>query len=415
MSMSTPVTFSRPSPSAIRLPVLPPLALYVHLPWCVRKCPYCDFNSHEMRAGGAPVQRAQRTASVPSLDPELERGYLAALLADLEQTLPSVWGRRVHSVFFGGGTPSLFSPDSIDALLAGVRARLPLSADAEITLEANPGTFESARFRDFRAAGVNRLSIGIQSFNPRRLQALGRIHDEREAHRAVEIAHEQFDNFNLDVMYALPEQSLEEAGCDVAAALAANAPHLSFYQLTIEPNTAFAKFPPRVPDEDLAAAIHERVESTLVDAGYAHYETSAYARPGRECRHNLNYWCFGDYLGIGAGAHAKISFADRIVREARTRSPAEYMKRVSDGAHVVEHKELPAADLPFEFMLNALRLEAGFDVALFTERAGLPILAAEKGLRAAEAKGLLTRDHLRIKPTPRGRRFLNDALQCFLE
>jgi len=380
----------------LRVAALPPLTLYVHLPWCVRKCPYCDFNSHEAR-GTLP-----------------EHEYVDALIADLESTLPSVWGRRVHSIFFGGGTPSLFSAHSLDRLLAAIRGRLPLEPDAEITLEANPGTFESDKFRDFRMAGVNRLSIGIQSFNPKHLAALGRIHDEREAYRAVEIAHAHFENFNLDLMFALPEQTKEEADRDVEAALAARAPHLSFYHLTIEPNTVFFTRPPPLPDEDASAEIGDRVERRLVDGGYEHYETSAYAQPGRACRHNLNYWRFGDYLGIGAGAHAKVSFADRIVREVRTRTPAEYMRRVEAGAQVVERREVGRSDLPFEFMMNALRLAAGFPVSMFAERTGLPIVAAERALAQAEARGLLERDYERIRPTALGRRYLNDLLGLFL-
>jgi oxygen-independent coproporphyrinogen-3 oxidase len=380
----------------LRLAVLPPLALYVHLPWCVRKCPYCDFNSHEAR-GALP-----------------EDEYVDALIADLESTLPSVWGRRVHSIFFGGGTPSLFSARSIDRLLAAIRARLPLEPDAEITLEANPGTVEADKFRDFRAAGVNRLSIGVQSFNPKHLAALGRIHDEREAERAVEIAQAHFENFNLDLMYALPEQTLAEAEGDVDGALAAGAPQLSFYHLTLEPNTVFFTRPPRLPDEDASAEIGDRVERRLVEAGYEHYETSAYARPGRACRHNLNYWRFGDYLGIGAGAHAKISFADRIVREVRARTPAEYMRRVAVGQQVVERRELGRADLPFEFVMNALRLAEGFPVALFAERTGMPITAAERALAQAEARGLIERDQAHIRPTARGGRYLNDLLGLFL-
>jgi putative oxygen-independent coproporphyrinogen III oxidase len=382
--------------SRLRLAALPSLALYVHLPWCVRKCPYCDFNSHEAR-GALP-----------------EDEYVDALIADLESTLPSVWGRRVHSIFFGGGTPSLFSARSIDRLLAAIRARLPLEPDAEITLEANPGTFESDKFRDFRAAGVNRLSIGIQSFNPKHLAALGRIHDEREALRAVEIAHAHFGNFNLDLMYALPGQTAADADRDVEAALAARAPHLSFYHLTLEPNTVFFTRPPPLPDEDASAEIGDTIERRLRDAGYEHYETSAYAQPGRACRHNLNYWRFGDYLGIGAGAHAKLSFADRIVREVRARTPTEYMRRVASGSHMVERRELGREDLPFEFMMNALRLAEGVPVALFAERTGLPIVIADRALAQAEARGLLERDHERIRPTVLGRRYLNDLLGLFL-
>ncbi|MFN0304599.1 MAG: radical SAM family heme chaperone HemW [Burkholderiales bacterium] len=403
------------SGTRVKLAALPPLALYIHLPWCVRKCPYCDFNSHALKPDPAiapppaPLPRRERELSA-----DIERAYINALIADLEQALPLVWGRRVQTIFFGGGTPSLFSATGIDAILAAVRARLPVNADAEITLEANPGTFESNKFRAFRDSGINRLSIGVQSFNPRHLQALGRIHDATEAQRAIEIAHEHFDNFNIDLMYALPAQSLDEAEADIARALAANAPHMSFYHLTIEPNTVFAKYPPQVPDEDAAAEIHEHVEARLVAAGYVHYETSAYARPGRESRHNVNYWRFGDYLGIGAGAHSKISFADRITREARTRSPAEYMERVAAGTHVVDRKNVPVAELPFEFAMNALRLANGFAISEFTERTGLQISAASRALLEAEAKGLITRDHLHIRPTERGRHFLNDLLQLFL-
>jgi oxygen-independent coproporphyrinogen-3 oxidase len=380
----------------VRLASLPPLALYVHLPWCVRKCPYCDFNSHEARA------------------PVPEDRYVAALLADLETALPSVWGRRTHAIFLGGGTPSLFSAYAIDALLAGIRARLNVEPGAEITLEANPGTFEADKFRDFAAAGINRLSIGVQSFDSRHLAALGRIHDAGEARRAVEIAQRHFANFNLDLMYALPEQTLAEAESDVASAVATGAPHLSFYHLTLEPSTLFHRHPPSLPDEDTQADIHESVGRLLVSAGYAHYETSAYARPDRECRHNLNYWRFGDYLGIGAGAHAKVSFADRIVREVRARTPAEYMRRVAQGTQVVERRDLAARELPFEFMLNALRLTDGLPVVSFTERTGVPLVALQEPLAAAEAKGLIERDHQRIRPTPLGRRFLNDLLQIFL-
>jgi oxygen-independent coproporphyrinogen-3 oxidase len=392
-------TTTAPFPAAgreLHLAALPPLALYVHVPWCVRKCPYCDFNSHELRE------------ALP------DGAYVDALIADLEHALPSVWGRRVHSIFFGGGTPSLLPAAAIDRLLAAFRARLQLAADAEITLEANPGTFEAEKFRDFRAAGVNRLSIGIQSFNPAHLGALGRIHDDREAHRAIEIAHASFDNFNLDLMYALPEQTLAQAEADVAAALAARAPHLSFYHLTLEPNTLFHRFPPSLPDEEISAAIGDVVEERLVAAGYAHYETSAYARPGHECKHNLNYWRFGDYLGIGAGAHSKLSFHDRIVREMRFKQPREYLARAAAGDAVQARHAIERRELGFEFMMNALRLAEGFDVTLFAERTGLPLVAVDRPLAAAEAKGLVERDHLRIRPTALGRRFLNDLLQLFL-
>ena len=380
----------------VHLAQLPPLSLYVHIPWCVRKCPYCDSNSHEARG------------EVP------EEAYVEALVRDLELALPAIWGRRVYSIFFGGGTPSLFSARAIDALLSAFRARLALAPECEITLEANPGTFEVEKFRDYRSAGVNRLSIGIQSFDPRHLRALGRIHDDAEARRAVEIALERFDNVNLDLMYALPQQTLAEADADLRTAVSFGAPHLSFYHLTIEPNTLFHRHPPSVPDDDAAAAMQELIENRLAAAGYVHYETSAYARPGRECRHNLNYWRFGDYLGIGAGAHSKLSFPDRIVRQMRTKQPGEYLKRVSDSAPVQDEHEVSRADAVFEFMMNALRLTDGFPVALFSEHTGLPITAAEKALIEAESRGLIVRDHARIQPTELGRRFLNDLLQIFL-
>jgi len=385
-----------PLSAGIHLAQLPPLALYVHIPWCVRKCPYCDFNSHQARG------------EVP------EAAYVDALVADLELSLPDVWGRRVYSVFFGGGTPSLFSAASIGTLISAFRARLPLAPDCEITLEANPGTFEAEKFRDYRRAGVNRLSIGIQSFNPRHLAALGRIHDDREARRAIEIAKDSFDNINLDLMYALPGQTLAEAREDVQGALEVATTHLSFYHLTLEPNTHFHRHPPVLPDDDAAAAIQEMVDAALKEAGYVHYETSAWAKPGRECRHNLNYWRFGDYLGIGAGAHGKLSFPDRVVRTARVKQPKAYLEGAAQGRAVEERRELARADLAFEFMMNALRLPEGFAPALFTERTGLAIAVAEQALREAEARGLLERDHERIRPSALGQRFLNDLLQLFL-
>ena len=383
-------------PGAIRLQALPPLALYVHMPWCVKKCPYCDFNSHELRGSLA------------------DEAYADALVRDLELALPQIWGRRIYSVFFGGGTPSLFPAASMDRLLAAFRARLSIAADCEITMEANPGTFEAEKFRDYAAAGVNRLSIGIQSFNPAHLKALGRIHDDSEAWRAIEIASKHFDNINLDLMYALPQQTLAEAEADCAAAISCGTSHLSLYHLTLEPNTVFHRYPPELPDDDASAEMQDTVEARLQAAGFAHYETSAYARPGRECRHNLNYWRFGDYLGIGAGAHSKLSFPDRILRQARYKAPASYFDQLGKGTAVSEEHVLSLADLPFEFMMNALRLEEGFAVAMFAERTGLPITAAASGLEEAEAKGLISRDHERIKPTELGRRFLNDLLQLFL-
>jgi len=384
----------------VSLKTLPPLSLYVHIPWCVRKCPYCDFNSHEVRGksqGEAP-----------------EQDYVQALIADLELALPQIWGRRVYSVFFGGGTPSLFSAHAIEELLAAFRARLNLAADAEITLEANPGTFESAKFRDYRACGVNRLSIGIQSFNPAKLQALGRIHDGDEARRAIGIAQAHFDNINLDLMYALPQQTLHEAEQDIDAAQGFRTTHLSAYHLTLEPNTLFYRHPPPLPDSELAADMQDMIEQRLAGGGYVNYETSAFAQPGRECRHNLNYWRFGDYLGIGAGAHSKLSFPDRILRQARYKQPREYLQRTAAGAPVQEEHAVSPKDLGFEFMMNALRLAEGFEVGLFDERTGLALTAVERPLQEAMQRGLITRDHVRIAPTKRGQRFLNDLLQLFL-
>ena len=374
----------------------PPLSLYLHIPWCVRKCPYCDFNSHESK-GEIPQDE-----------------YCEALLRDLELALPLVWGRRIYSIFIGGGTPSLFSARAMDGLLSGIRARLTLASDCEVTLEANPGTFEAEKFRDFRDAGITRLSIGIQSFNPRHLQALGRIHDDNEARRAIESASRAFDNVNLDLMYALPAQTPAEALRDVEEAVSWQTSHLSFYHLTIEPDTVFHRRPPSIPDADAAAEIEDSVHGTLVGAGFDQYETSAFARGDRRCRHNLNYWEFGDYLGLGAGAHSKLSFPDRILRQARTRQPREYLKRVAESKPVLEERRLRRADVVFEFMMNALRLTAGFPVPLFQERTGLPISAASAPLDAAEARGLLIRDHQTIRPSELGRRFLNDLLEMFL-
>jgi putative oxygen-independent coproporphyrinogen III oxidase len=386
----------QPALAQPRFAALPPLSLYVHVPWCLRKCPYCDFNSHELR-GALP-----------------EREYVDSLLADLEQSLPLVWGRPVYTVFIGGGTPSLLSPEAVDALLSGVRARVPLTVDAEVTLEANPGTFEAGRFRAFRAAGVNRLSIGVQSFNPRHLTALGRVHDDAQARAAVECAREVFDNYNLDLMYGLPGQSLQEARADLEAALGYEPPHLSAYHLTLEPNTYFHRYPPNLPDDDAAAAMQEAIEAALAERGFEHYETSAFARAGCRSRHNLNYWTFGDYLGIGAGAHSKLSFPGRIVRAMRYRQPREYQERVRAGDAVQEQHEVERRDLGFEFMMNALRLNGGVPVALYEERTGRPITDIARELERAEERGLLERDHARLAPTELGRRFLNDLLQMFL-
>jgi len=388
------------SPGSVSLKTLPPLSLYVHIPWCVRKCPYCDFNSHEVRGksqGEAP-----------------EQDYVQALIADLELALPQIWGRRVYTVFFGGGTPSLFSARAIDELLAAFRARLNLAADAEITLEANPGTFESAKFRDYRACGINRLSIGIQSFNPAHLQALGRIHDGDEARRAIGIAQAHFDNINLDLMYALPRQTLDQAEDDIDTAAGFGTAHVSAYHLTLEPNTLFHRHPPPLPDSELAADMQDLIEERLEGGGYVNYETSAFAQPGRECRHNLNYWHFGDYLGIGAGAHSKLSFPDRILRQMRFKHPREYMQKTAAGSPVQAAHAVSPKDRGFEFMMNALRLAEGFKVALFAERTGLALSAVERPLREALERGLITRDHVHIAPTRRGQRFLNDLLQLFL-
>src|SRR3954471_7192255 len=345
-----PVVLERPG--AVRLSALPPLALYVHIPWCVRKCPYCDFNSHE-RAGELP-----------------EKAYVDKLLLDLESHLPSVWGRRLVSVFIGGGTPSLFSPGSIDALLAGVRARLPLEPGAEVTLEANPGAVEAARFRGFRDAGVTRISIGVQSFDDAMLAALGRIHSAAEARRAIAAALAAFDNVNIDLMYALPGQTIAMLENDLATALQCGVPHVSAYQLTIEPNTVFYSEPPQLPEHDAAADMQLAVEEALGAAGYQHYETSAFARPGHRCRHNVNYWEFGDYLGIGAGAHGKVSFSDRVTRHERIKQPRDYL---SSQSTISREAIVDPRELPFEFMLNALRLIEGFPLALFQERTGLPL------------------------------------------
>ncbi len=343
-----------------------------------------------------------------------QSAYVEALLSDLEQALPLVWGRKVQSIFFGGGTPSLLSAELLDHLLCRVRALLPLAYGAEITLEANPGTVEAEKFAGFRDAGVNRLSLGIQSFDDGYLQALGRIHDGREARRAVEIALDTFDNVNLDLMYALPNQTQDHALADIQAAIAYGPAHISAYHLTIEPNTAFYHQPPPVPDDDVSAAMQDAIEVELALAGYAHYETSAFSKPGRPCRHNLNYWQFGDYLGIGAGAHSKLSFADRVLRLAKVRHPVAYLAGVEAGRHLDSERVLTRNDLGFEFMMNALRLTQGFPVALFQARTGLPISEVDHELEEAVQKGLLERDHLRIGPTTLGQRYLNELLQMFL-
>lgn len=384
-------------PGTLQLTALPPLALYIHLPWCLKKCPYCDFNSHAVPAAGLP-----------------EQAYIAALLADLEAALPLVWGRTVHSIFLGGGTPSLFSPAAIDQLLGAIRARVRLEADCEITLEANPGTFEKDRFRAFRAAGVTRLSIGVQSFSDDALKALGRVHDRAQAIAAVEEAAHAFDTFNLDIMYALPGQDLAALKEDMALALTLAPPHISIYHLSIEPNTYFAKFPPQLPEDDTAYEMLDLITEMTGQAGLQRYEVSAYARPGHACRHNLNYWKFGDYLGLGAGAHSKLSFAHRVVRQVRFREPALYLEKALACAFVAQETQVSRSDLPFEFMLNALRLKDGFALQLFAERTGLPMTAIEKELQLAQAKGWLERDLTRVRPSVRGYDFLNDLQSLFL-
>ena len=402
-----------------RFTVLPPLSLYIHIPWCIRKCPYCDFNSHEQ--GGA----------LP------EKEYINALMSDLEVQLPEFWGRTIHTIFIGGGTPSLFSAEGIGDILAGVRARTRLSPQAEITLEANPGTFEMQKFADYKAVGITRLSIGIQSFNDAHLQALGRVHDSAEAKRAIEIGLATVGNVNLDLMFALPASRLADKGgaaqtmaeCeqDVREALAFQTPHLSLYQLTLEPNTVFAKKPPPLPDHDQAADMQNRVEALLGAAGYEHYETSAYAKPGMRCQHNLNYWGFGDYVAIGAGAHGKLSMpggppgsneSAKIVRTERVKQPRDYMQKAlgADPASCVfERRVIKRDEIGFEFMLNALRLNEGFPVAWFAERTGYPITLVNAVLNEGERAGLIERSHTKIAPTELGRRFQNRLLEHFLK
>lgn len=398
MARTIPI-FTAKAPStatSLEFRVSPPLALYVHVPWCVQKCPYCDFNSHEANA------------AIP------EAEYVAALIADLQSALPLIWGRSVSSVFFGGGTPSLLSPAAVDELIAAFRALAMLSPEAEITLEANPGTVEAEKFAGFRRAGVNRLSLGIQSFNDDHLKALGRIHGAAEAKRAAQLAGEHFESFNLDLMYGLPGQNLAQAMSDVETALSFSPSHLSCYQLTLEPNTRFAAFPPELPESDLCADMQEALEERLAAAGFANYETSAFARPGKQCKHNLNYWYFGDYLGIGAGAHSKLTLHDRVLRQMRWKHPAAYLENIQRGNALQESQDVAVNDLPFEFLMNALRLSDGFAPALFESRTAQSINSILPDLRAAEKEGLLVLEAERIRPTLRGRRFLNVLLERFL-
>lgn len=392
-----PIAVRAPAPdTAPPLAAPPPLALYVHFPWCVRKCPYCDFNSHAVRDG------------IP------EAAYVDALIADLEASLPQVWGRTVVSIFIGGGTPSLLSPEGLGSLLSAFRLRLALAGDCEITLEANPGTVEAAHFAEFRAAGVNRLSLGIQSFDDTLLQRIGRVHGGTEARRAAENAARHFDTFNLDLMYALPGQDLQGVRADIDTALSFAPPHLSCYHLTLEPNTAFHAAPPHLPDDDLAADMQELVEARLADAGFQHYETSAFARAGHRCRHNLNYWTFGDYLGIGAGAHGKLSTQHCIEREMRHKHPNAYLEGALRGDFVQERRAVGIDERPFEFMMNALRLTEGFPLALFQARTGLPWDVMESRLVDARARGLLAVTQDIVHPTAKGQRFLNELLTLFL-
>ena len=394
INTSAPTTGS-PTLSGLKNP--PPLTLYIHIPWCVRKCPYCDFNSHESKQ------------DIP------EAVYVDALIADLEQATPLVWGRKIHSVFFGGGTPSLFSAEAIDRILSHVRMLTPLEYGAEITLEANPGTVDVANFVGYKQAGVNRVSLGIQSFDNRYLKALGRIHDTDEALKAAELALHTFDAVNLDLMYALPEQPLEDAIHDAELACRLNPAHLSFYHLTLEPNTPFHRTPPSLPDDDTSATMQEEIEKVLAAHGYDNYETSAFAKSGKQCRHNLNYWTFGDYLGIGAGAHSKLSFHDKIIRQARHKHPKRYMEFAPQGKAIDQEWQIKQEDLGFEFMMNALRLTNGFEKDLITARTGMPLIAIEKKVKKAIQVGLISEQHQLIQPTLKGRRFLNNLLDIFLD
>ena len=388
----------------ISLAALPPLALYIHFPWCEKKCPYCDFNSHQIKdavnlAGGFYEER-----------------YINALIADLETELPNIWGRQVHSIFIGGGTPSLLSAAGMDQLLCAVRARINLEPDAEITMEANPGSVEAEKLAGFAKAGINRVSLGIQSFQDAQLKALGRIHNGAEAKRAVQIALNNFKSVNLDLMYGLPNQSLEAARSDIETALSFQTPHLSLYNLTLEPNTYFANFPPKLPSDDEIDAIFEQNLALLTGAGYQRYEVSAYAKKDQECKHNLNYWRFGDYIGIGAGAHGKISYPAKITRQVRERHPQTYMQAMeTKGNALIESREIAPKELPFEFMLNTLRLTDGVDTNTFSERTGLPLSVISKGLDAASKKGLLDENPSKLKATSLGLRYLNNLQEMFLD
>ena len=382
------------------LTALPPLALYIHFPWCEKKCPYCDFNSHQVKDG------------VQGFD---EARYIKALITDLETELPRIWGRQVHSIFIGGGTPSLLSPIGMNDLLSAIRARVNLEPGAEITMEANPGSVEADKFAAFAKSGINRVSLGIQSFQDEQLKALGRIHNGEEAKQAIAIAVENFKSVNIDLMYGLPNQSLAAAKADIETALSFKTPHLSLYNLTLEPNTYFANFPPKLPSEDEIDAIFEQNLELLTAAGYKRYEVSAYAKKDQECKHNLNYWRFGDYIGIGAGAHGKISFPDKVTRQVRERHPETYMQAMeSKGNALIESRDVSAKDLPFEFMLNTLRLTDGVETKTFSERTGLPLHVISKGLEEASKKGLLDDNPTALKATDLGLRYLNNLQEMFL-
>ena len=388
------------NPNQVQLTALPPLALYIHFPWCEKKCPYCDFNSHQIKEGQQGFD---------------EERYIKALITDLETELPRIWGRQVHSIFIGGGTPSLLSAKGMNELLSAIRARVNLEPDCEITMEANPGSVETEKLAGFAQAGINRVSLGIQSFQDQQLKALGRIHNGEEAKRAIEIALQHFKSVNLDLMFGLPNQTLEAAKADIETALSFKTSHLSFYNLTLEPNTYFASFPPKLPNEDEIDAIFEQNLALLEAAAYRRYEVSAYAKKGQECKHNLNYWRFGDYIGIGAGAHGKISFPDKITRQVRERHPETYMQAMEvKGNALIESREIPAKDLPFEFMLNVLRLTDGVETKTFSERTGLPLHIISKGLQEASKKGLLDDSPTVLKGTDQGLRYLNNLQEIFL-
>jgi putative oxygen-independent coproporphyrinogen III oxidase len=405
-----PITIHRRVPGAavtdaVHLTALPPLSLYVHLPWCIKKCPYCDFNSHEHRGeGSAPFER-----------------YVEALIADLDASLPLIWGRTVQSVFFGGGTPSLLDPALMDTLLAAIRARLRLEPGTEITMEANPGTFERDRFRAYRAAGITRLSLGVQTFDDGLLQSIGRVHDGAQARAAAQEASEVFDTFNLDLMYALPGQTVAMLHQDIDVALSFKPPHLSIYHLTLEPNTYFATHPPTLPDDDTASDMMDALVQRTATAGLQRYEVSAFAADKHRCVHNLNYWRFGDYLGLGAGAHGKLSFHDRVLRQTRWREPAAYMRNALGGQAVSNEQAVTPQDMPFEFMLNALRLRDGFALNLYTERTGQAWTPLTPAIEQAVQRGLLERiegaldAQPAIRPTTRGFDFLSDLQQLFLK